>query len=146
MAKENSINMVPIHPPDRVAAFRQTSGYSLLEALIGVIILALVLQGAYMMSRNSIQSNTIGRDLSKGSSVLKDFVDEMRGLNLDSIPRNLEVIDSSGQYAITWKVYDETSSGIYLQPVGLLLVCAKLTYTAQGRTHTLETATLLGKK
>jgi hypothetical protein len=138
--------MDPIAPQVRVKGPHPSSGYSLLETLLGMIILGMVLQGAYLMSRNSIQSNIIGRDLSKGASVLKDFVEEIRGLPPDSLPRNREVIDSVGKYRLAWRVYDQASTGVYRQPVGLLQVCAKLTFGDRGRTHKLETTTLLGKQ
>jgi prepilin-type N-terminal cleavage/methylation domain-containing protein len=122
------------------------AGFSLLEVSIGLFILALIVQGAYVLSHTSIQANATGRDLSKAAVVLKDFIEEVRRADMDSHPRNTETTDTTEQCAIKWIVYDETSAGGYAQPPGLLLVCARLTYVAANREHSVETSTLLGRK
>jgi Tfp pilus assembly protein PilV len=121
-------------------------GFSLLEAVFGILILGMILQGAYLLSHNSVQANATGQDMTKASAQLKDFIEEMRGLDMDSIPRNREIADSTDEYKLKWIVYDENSAGAYQQPAGLLLVCAQLSYAAAGRDHVLETTTLLGHK
>lgn len=128
------------------AIFSEETGFSLLESMLGVFLMLGILQGAYLLSRTSIKSNRLGQDLYNGSAVLKSFVEETRGLNIDSIPRNAEQVDSVSGFVIRWRAYDNSSSVPYQQPAGLLLLCAKLTYVRQGRTLTQETTTLLGRE
>jgi Tfp pilus assembly protein PilV len=121
-------------------------GFSLLEALIGVVILGMLLHGALLLSRTSIKSNTRSRDIVSASSILKSFVDEMEGVNIKSIPRNREVIDSVGAYEIRWRAYDNASAVPYRQPKDLLLLCAKVTYKRNGVQFHQETSTFLGRQ
>ena len=121
-------------------------GFSLIEVLVGGVILAVVLSGAVMLSRNSITSNSLGRNLNEGSGVLKAFVEDIRGMNPDSLPRNVEVRDTVGIYLIKWKLFDSISAPPYRQPAGLLLLNAQASWTKTNRNHTLYTASMLTKQ
>lgn len=130
----------------RCSEYPGSAGFSILEAAIGVTVLFLLVAGVVLFSKNSIRANAIGQDTVKGSSVLKDFLEELRALDLDSIPRNREMSDSSGPYKITWTAFDETSPGEYMQPPGLVLVCVRMTYQLKGGARLAETSTLLGRE
>lgn len=133
-------------PIDRTMPLVGSRGFSLLEALIGVVLLFMLIAGVVTLSRSSINATSRGQDAAGGSSILKDFVDEMRGLNIDSIPRNIETVDTVGEYRITWTVYDQGSPGAYRQPAGLVLLCVRLDYEWVGSPRSVETTTLLGKR
>lgn len=130
----------------RCSAIQGEAGFSLLEAAIGITVLFLLVAGAVLFSKNSVRANAIGQDTARGSSVLKDFVEDMRALDLDSIPRNQEMTDSSGPYKITWTAFDENSDGEWRQPPGLVMVCVRMTYLLQGGARLAETTTLLGRE
>jgi hypothetical protein len=137
-----------MHPPvpdGPDVRLERSRGFSLLEALLGGTLLVMLVLGAHRLSRNSIRSNALGQELSKASNVLKDFVEEARELNLDSIPRNREQSELSGEYRIRWIAYDHASPAPYTQPRDLVLLCVRVNYHSEGRDHQVETSTLLGR-
>ena len=117
-----------------------------MEAAIGIVLLAMMILGGLRFSRNAIKSNSLGKDIAAASGVLKVFVEDARALNIDAIPRNSEIKDVSGPYTLRWRAYDNSSAGAYKQPLGLVLLCVKMTYQVKGVQHQQETSTLLGKE
>ena len=122
-----------------------SSGFTLLEAMIGVILAACVVVGALTLSRNSLRSNSQTQDMARAASVLGSFLEEIRGANLDALQRNVEVTETVGEYQLSWKAFDESSVGTYKQPAGLVQICAKVVYQRQGRPHQQATSILLGR-
>ncbi len=128
-----------------------TDGFSLLELLIGSLILFLILGGSVLVARNASTSTPQSRDLSDYSSRLSDFVDSIRNynnLNPNALPKNSQQlrISASPVDTVRWYVYDNTSAAPYTQPAGLFLLTAKLTWKKQGRVHAIETSTLLNQQ
>jgi hypothetical protein len=124
----------------------KAEGFSLLEVLIGGLILVFILTAATLYSRTSIKSNLLGQGLVDESAVLKKFVEQVRSMDFNTLPRNREVLDSAGEYKIHWIAYDQASSAPYRQPNGLVLLCVKVEYRQAGIDHKLATVTLLGPK
>ena len=121
-----------------------SQGFSLLEALIGLVLLAFLLTGATLFTRSFVASNTKSRALVDMSTALRSYVEEIKGMDIATLPRNQEVADVAGDYRITWVAYDSASGPPYRQPAGLVLLCVKAVRTDAGVDHILETTTLLG--
>jgi hypothetical protein len=126
--------------------FGNAIGFSLLEVLVGGLILVFILVAATLYSRTSIKSNILGQGLVDESTVVKKFVEQVRGMDFNTLPRNQEILDSAGPYKLHWIAYDQTSNSPYRQPNGLVLLCVKAEYRQAGIDHKLETVTLLGPK
>ena len=119
-------------------------GFSLLEVLIGLVLLAFLLTGATLFTRSFVGSNTKSRALVDMSTALRSYVEEIKGMDVATLPRNQEVYDQAGVFRITWVAYDSASGRPYRQPAGLVLLCVKAVRTDAGVDHVLETTTLLG--
>jgi Tfp pilus assembly protein PilV len=120
------------------------TGASLLEIMVGVVLLSFLIIGGMRLSNTARHANMLGRDLGQTSALLNTFVERIRAVNIDSLRKNVEVRDTVASGAIvTYKVFDQTSAPPYKQPAGMVLLNAKLTWTRWGKGHMLETSTLL---
>ena len=126
-------------------AYRTENGFSLIEVLVGVVILGLILIGTVSISKNSSVSNRLNRDLSDYASRLNDFVDSVRSRPPDSLPANAEQLRITATDTVRWRVYNSAASAPYTQPAGLFLLNAKMSWRNSGRTHAIETSTLLSR-
>jgi Tfp pilus assembly protein PilX len=122
----------------------QQRGAALVEIMVGVTLLSFLVIGGMRLSNTSRQANVLGRDLGQTSALLNTFIERIRAVNVDSLRKNVEVRDTlPGGATVTYKIFDQTSAVPYRQPAGMVLLNAKLNWTRRGKSHMLETSTLL---
>jgi|GEM_PF-4923720 len=120
------------------------AGFTLIEVLVAITLLAFLLIAGMRLSGTSRHANVLGRDLGSSSALLNTFVEQLRAKDVDLLPRNRETRDSlGGGVFITWKIFDQSSAIPYRQPSGLVLLNAKLNWSRWGKNHLVETSTLL---
>ena len=124
----------------------KAGGFTLLELLIGGVILILILSGVFLVAKHSSTGNSLSRDLSDGSSKLNTFVENFRNEDPDTLTTNSVQMIVSGTDTTRWILYDNTSAAPYTQSVGIYLLNAKFTWKKSGRVHKVETATLMTSK
>jgi type II secretory pathway pseudopilin PulG len=119
-------------------------GATLIEVLVAATLASFLLIAGIRLSGTSRKANILGRDLSGSAALLNSFIEEIHAVDVDSLPKNVVVLDTlTGGAIVTYKIFDQSSASPYRQPAGLALVNAKLNWTRWGRSHQLETSTLL---
>lgn len=112
--------------------------------MVGVTLLTFLVIGGMRLTNTSRQANMLGRDLGQSTALLNTFIERIRAVDIDSLRKNVEVRDTlAGGATVTYKIFDQTSAIPFKQPAGMVLLNARLNWTRWGKTHSLETSTLL---
>ncbi len=103
-------------------------GMSLLEVLVGMIILALGILGLAPMMVTSIEGNTIARDNIEAANLLKQRIEFYEGLDsIPGVPFSLRETGLRGQFARTTAVADNASDTTI--PAGVYQVDVQIDWT-----------------
>lgn len=80
-------------------------GFTLVETMIALFILAFALLAIGQMQIMAIQGNTLGNRMTAAVTLAQDKIEELRGLSYSQI---VSGEDSSGVYTRVWDVQDDT--------------------------------------
>ena len=123
---------------------RDARGFTLLELIIGFVILTFILAGIVLSSKTSAKGNRLGRDLSDGTSKLSSLVDSLRSVDATTLTNNVEQTIATATDTLRWILYDNVAPAPYTQSAaGIYLLNAKYSWKKFGIVHQITTATML---
>jgi prepilin-type N-terminal cleavage/methylation domain-containing protein len=117
----------------------EESGYSLIEVLIGMTILAIALASAFALSMNSSRLIANGQYLSSAAALADTKIEELRNLDFENVVTGADsgLLNSLGEagstFSRSWAVTDDSPE------TGLKTVVVSVSWTqwGQARTYTL---------
>ncbi len=114
-----------------------SSGFTLIEVLIAIIVLVIGLLGVAGMATTVITGNTLGREITTATTLAQDKIEELKSADYANITTGSDTRESV--YTRTWTVTADS-------PVaGMKTVNVAVAFSWKGTTHTVTLKTMVAE-
>jgi len=119
-------------------------GFSLIELLVGAVILSIIVLMFSQMLKTPLDSNIMSNDLNNASILCAKLIDSLKLTDFFSIDPNYVHTQQVGRYQLEWLVFDQSSAPPNNQVEGMKLINVRVNWT-RNNDHSFTLSTLIAE-